>query len=157
AFRERLSGLCELDIVTKDPSVRGAEAVRVHTGLSPGDALLRQLFAEADVFVMPTQGDATPFAILEAMACCLPVVTTRVGALHERVENGVTGLVVPPGDPLALADAVTALATDRERLNALGRAGRARVECSFEAETNYKRLIRLLKEISHRGNGALRE
>lgn len=153
AFRGALSDFCELDIVSKSGPNRPGDFVRLHSDLSPGDPRLKQLYAEADVFVLPTHGDATPFAILEAMASSLPVVTTRVGALDELVEDGVTGHLIPPGDPKALVDTLTALAADRGRVSALGRAGRAVVEERFDAQTNYRRLIGLLKEIGSRGNG----
>lgn len=147
AFRERLSEACELDIVTRDESIAPQRSIRVHCGLAPNAPLLKQLYAQADLFVLPTQGDATPFAVLEAMACALPVITTDVGALAELVQNGVTGYLVPQGDAQAIADRVLLLARERERLAAMGAAARLAVERDFNAETNYRRLIAFIKEI----------
>ena len=59
---------------------------------------LRQLFAEADAFVLPTNHDASPWVALEAMATGVPVVITSVGGIPDLVQDGITGLVVPPGD-----------------------------------------------------------
>ena len=65
AFREGLSDKCELDIVTKDRSITAEKSIRVHSNLSPNTPLLKQLYASADLFVLPTRGDATPFAVLK--------------------------------------------------------------------------------------------
>ena len=147
AFRQGLSTFCELDIVTSYKAVLSSDHVRVHTGLTPNSALLKKLFAEAHVFIMPTMGDATPFAILEAMASGLPVITTRVGALGEMVEHEVTGYFVPPSDPKGIIDAVTRLAGNRAMLEMMGQAGRGSVERRFNAETNSKGLIAYLKGV----------
>jgi len=71
-----------------------------------------------------------PFGIvpLEAMACGVPVVASRVGGLTDTVVDGVTGLHVPPGDPVATADALAAVLDAPRRARALGRAGRRRAE-----------------------------
>lgn len=76
------------------------------------DADKQRLFDDHDVFVLPTSKDAFPLAVLEAMQAGLPVVTTHEGALPEIVEHGETGLVVPPRDPLALADGLATLIAD---------------------------------------------
>jgi glycosyltransferase involved in cell wall biosynthesis len=69
--------------------------------------------------------------ILESMKFGLPVVATAVGGNPEVVEEGVTGLLVPPGDPAAFADAVVALLRDPARCTEMGRAARQRVESGF--------------------------
>lgn len=148
AFRAGLSEVCELDIVTKDDSVVAENSVRVHSDLSPNTPELRRLYATADLFVLPTLGDANGIAMLEAMAVGLPVITTNVGSLGELVEDGVTGHLVPRDDPKAIIDCVMHLAARRERLSDMGTAARLSVERSFNAETSYKGLIGYLKEVS---------
>lgn len=69
---------------------------------------------------------------LEAMACGLPVVATRVGGLPEVVNDGVTGLLVPPADPAALAGAMAEIWDDCDRRDRMGRAGRGRAEECFD-------------------------
>ena len=70
--------------------------------------------------------------LLEAMACGLPCITTEVGSgTSWVVQDGVTGLVVPPRDPLALAGAIRSLLDHPERLSEMGQAGRARAEAEF--------------------------
>jgi len=68
----------------------------------------------------------SPVIVTGAGPASLPVVATRVGGIPELVEDGVTGLLVPPRDPEALAEAITALLQDRERAEAMGRAGTGR-------------------------------
>ena len=86
----------------------------------------------ARMFVLPSRSEGIPLTALEAMACGLPVVATRVGGLPEVVDDGVTGLLVAPADPAALAQAMVAIWTDPERRDRMGRAGRLRAEERFD-------------------------
>ena len=107
------------------------------------------MFRTADVFVLPCvvaadgSRDITPNALIEAMAMGLPVVSTAVGGVPEIVEHGVSGLVVAPGDALALADALEALIRDPQRGAALGAAARRRVEEKFDIAKNVHRYVEL--------------
>ncbi len=101
------------------------------------DAVLLDLYRSHDVFVMPSSSRAETFgmAMCEAMAAGLPAVSTSVGTGTDWVNlDGVTGLVVPPGDPVALAEALQTLAGDADLWARLGRGAqeRARREFSFE-------------------------
>jgi glycosyltransferase involved in cell wall biosynthesis len=81
----------------------------------------------ADVFVLPSFSEGMPNAMLEAMAQGCAVIASSVGAVPEVVTDGVDGLLVPPGDPAALARAIEAMAADRSLRERLGRAGQERV------------------------------
>lgn len=89
------------------------------------------LLAASDAFVMASLWEGLGLVFLEAMAAGLPVVTTRVSAIPEVVLADETGLLVPPGEALALAGAMSALARDPELRARFGRAGRARVRERF--------------------------
>lgn len=91
---------------------------------------LPALFAQSTVFALPTLQEPFGLAFLDAMACGLPCVGTRVEAVPEIVRDGETGLLVPPGDPVALADALERLLADPARARAMGARGRARVFAS---------------------------
>jgi glycosyltransferase involved in cell wall biosynthesis len=84
--------------------------------------------ARYDALVFPSfyQGEGHAGVVIEAMVAGLPVVTTRFRSLPELVEDGVNGLLVPPGDAKALADALRMLAGDRDRLQRMAEASRSR-------------------------------
>jgi sugar transferase (PEP-CTERM/EpsH1 system associated) len=84
-----------------------------------------------DVFVLPSLREGISNTILEAMASGLPVVATRVGGNPELVQEGHTGQLVPPADPVAMATAIWVYSRDRDLAVCHGRAGRQRVESHF--------------------------
>jgi len=84
-------------------------------------------YAMANVFVLPSLSEGSPNALLEAMACGLPVVATRVGGVPEIATDGATALLVPPKDPLSLARAIDRLLDDVDLGAALGTAARRAV------------------------------
>ncbi|MGZ9075939.1 MAG: glycosyltransferase, partial [Burkholderiaceae bacterium] len=96
-----------------------------------------------DCFVLPSRGEGISNTILEAMACALPVVATRVGGNAELVEDGLTGRLVPAADPLALAQAILSYFESPPLARRQGRAARHRVEGTFSLDRmvdNYHRL-----------------
>jgi len=82
-----------------------------------------KLLSEADVFILPSDWEGVPLSILEAMAASKPVIATSVGGVPELVENGVSGILVPPGNPEALAKAILHLANDPDLRQRMGKAG----------------------------------
>jgi sugar transferase (PEP-CTERM/EpsH1 system associated) len=142
-FLEAVAGLAEREpvlhgLVVGEGRERAALEAR-HGALGLGGRLrilgywpnLAEALAAIDVFVLPSLMEGHPLAILEAMAAGKPVVATRVGGNPEAVEDGVTGLLVPPSDPEALGRAILALARDPARARQMGREGRRRVEEKF--------------------------
>jgi glycosyltransferase involved in cell wall biosynthesis len=107
---------------------------------------LPTFLAEADIFVLPSRSEGFSNALIEAMAASLPVVATRVGGNPEAVEDGVTGLLVPPEDPDALADALQGLLSDSGRSWAMGEAGRRLAIRAFSND----RVVKQVAEIYHR-------
>jgi glycosyltransferase involved in cell wall biosynthesis len=89
------------------------------------------LVDDADVFVLSTRSEGMPMSVLEALAGGKPVVATAVGGVPELVVHGETGLLVPPEDAAALADAIGTLVADRELRERFGEAGRRRLELAF--------------------------
>ena len=90
-----------------------------------------QLYSHATLFACPSVYEPFGLINLEAMACETPVVATAVGGIVEVVDDGVTGLLVPPSRPGELASAMNAVLGDRARARAMGQAGRRRVEHQF--------------------------
>jgi glycosyltransferase involved in cell wall biosynthesis len=90
------------------------------------------LLAGADLFLLSSKSEAMPMSILEAMAAGLPVVASQVGGVPELIVEGETGLLVPPDDVDALAEALGRLVSDSEARRRLGRAARKRAEERFD-------------------------
>jgi glycosyltransferase involved in cell wall biosynthesis len=93
-----------------------------------------RLYRALDVFALPSLSEGLPLVIPEAMACALPVVSTAVGGIPAVVQDGKTGLLVPPGDEAAMRQALALLHADRERAEAMGRAGRQRALSEYSVE-----------------------
>jgi len=112
---------------------------------------LFEFFAGLDVYIMPSRSEGLGSAALLAMAHSLPVIATKVGGLPEIVEEGITGWLVAPESPEALADAIAAAASDSLLLKGLGSNARLRsMEFSADkmverTETLYQRLVGLAK------------
>jgi len=92
---------------------------------------LVQLLTHATVFAIPSLYEPLGIVNLEAMACATAVVGSRTGGIPEVVADGVTGLLVPPGEPEPLAEALNALLRDPDRARAMGQAGRKRAVAEF--------------------------
>jgi glycosyltransferase involved in cell wall biosynthesis len=84
-----------------------------------------------DMFVLPSLWEGLPFVLVEAAAWGKPIVATAVDGVPEILEDGKTGLLVPPGDPTALADAVIRLLRDKEEAHRLGETARTLVPSRF--------------------------
>lgn len=108
-----------------------------------------RFYAAADV-VVHSSIEPEPFGmvLVEAMACGKPVIASDAGGPREIVENGVTGLLVPPGDAARLADAISILLSDPERRRRMGQAGAARVRDRFSAERMVRQVEKVYQEIA---------
>lgn len=107
---------------------------------------LDEFYERARIFVCPSKWfEGFPNVIARAMAHGKPVVASRIGAIPEIVEDGVTGLLVEPGDAAALASAIGRLWSDPARCAELGRAGRERAGREFAAERVYERLLAIYR------------
>lgn len=107
-----------------------------------------QVLAASDVFALPSRWEGLPFTVIEAMMVGLPVVASRVGGVPELVEDGVTGLIVPPKDPEALAKALNTLLSDHDLRHQMGEAGRQKAMREFTLE-------RMLRETQSVYDGVL--
>ena len=155
---ESVQGDVELDLVTTErPEVDGARfPIRIHRGLRPQSDELLRLYREADIFVLPARGDCLPQAIAEAMACGLPVVSTTVGAIPEMVVDGETGLLVTPGSPARLAEAISRLAGDRALRQAMGRAGLQVARRDHDMCRNNRSVLDLMAAVAKRRHAVAR-
>jgi len=140
-------GRVQLHLVT-GADVQPSEGVFLHQGVKPLSPRLLQRFAEADVFVLPTRGDCLAMVLGEAMAACLPIITTRVGAHAEAVEDGHSGFLIEKDDAEALRDRLERLERDRTLCFDMGMRSREIGEARFDMVKNANRIADLLLRIS---------
>jgi glycosyltransferase involved in cell wall biosynthesis len=105
------------------------------------------LLAGCDLFVLPSLYEGLPLSVLEAMAAGKAVVATAVGGTPEAVLEGETGLLVPPGDPVALARAIQELLSNPSLLRKMGAAGRQRVQREFSSATMVERTTHIYEDV----------
>jgi glycosyltransferase involved in cell wall biosynthesis len=141
AFRVVVAGEGPLRSLVERMAVRGNPPT-VLLGRIPSSDVPRFL-AAVDVVVVPSHDEGMPRAVLEAMAMEVPVVASTVGGIPEAVEDAVSGLLVTPGDPAALATAITRIIGDEAFALRIGQAGRRRVLDEFDARREWNRLAGL--------------
>jgi len=137
-----------LDIVGNGPmAIPAAPNVR----LLPATVNVAAHLRRAWIFALASQSEASPNAILEAMACGLPVVATAVGGIPELVDHNRTGLLVPPGDPVAMSAALMSLMRNPEIRKSMGVAGRQRALVDYSVPRMVQRTEAVLREVVQRG------
>jgi len=144
ASRPRLHLLLVGSFEAEDPlppetvaGIRGDERIHLLEWLDDPRAAYRLM----DLVALPTYREGFPYVPMEAAAMELPVVASRVTGCVDAVVDGVTGLLLPPRDPRALAAALGSLLDDRTRAQELGRAGRERVLRDFAPEAIHQALL----------------
>ena len=104
-------------------------------------------YERLNVFVLCSDFEGAGISVMEAMAAGIPVVATRVGGLEGIVQEGETGLLVPPGDVAALEDAVWTLLQDEEACARMGMTARAYAQAHFSADRMISELDALYNEL----------
>lgn len=147
-FRCTIGGSGPLEDALRAQVAEAGLAGRVHL---TGEALrqeeipafMRQgdAYCLACVWAADNDVDGLPQMLMEAMACGLPTVSTRLVGIPDLVRDGETGLLVPPGDAVALADALERLAADPALARRLAAAGRALVQSDFDLDTCLEPLL----------------
>lgn len=98
-------------------------------------AEVAETLQQTNMLVLPSFAEGLPVVLMEALAASLPVVTTRIAGTAELVEDGLSGLLVPPGDAAKLAEAISALLADPARRAQMGRRGREKVVSEFNLKS----------------------
>ena len=137
----------ELDVVTHDP-LPTEPGITVHYGLGPNSPALIDLYWNADIFCLPTLADSLALVLAEAGIAGLPLVSTDVGAISELVRPEETGLLVPPGDDVALVAALERLVSDPALRHSLGANAQRVVREDFNAAKNASRVVDLLVDVA---------
>jgi glycosyltransferase involved in cell wall biosynthesis len=138
----------EKDLQVVPPLVEryGLKGRVAYTGRLSNDELVG-LYGRSQVLVSPSLYEGFGLPAAEAMACGLPVVATSAGAFPEVIDDGVTGVLVPPADPRALAEAIRGLLADPDLCRRMGEAGRRRVEERFTWRETARRTVELYEEV----------
>ncbi|WP_019139661.1 glycosyltransferase family 4 protein [Noviherbaspirillum massiliense] len=110
------------------------------------------IYASADILLAPSRREALSLTLLEAAAFGLPIVAADVGGIGEAVADGETGLLVPPEDPAALAEAIGRLLDDADLRRRMGKAGRERYEKRFSLESMVRGTCAVYREVAAGGN-----
>ena len=120
---------------------------------SVSEAVLHALYERADLFVHPTLYEGSSMVTLEAMAHRTPVIATRVGGIPDKVVDGISGLLVAPGDVEALGRSIAAAVSERDMLNAWGVEGRRIVEEAFSWAKRNAEILALYESLVGDGVG----
>lgn len=122
-------------------------------GHVPDRAQMAGLYQQAGLFALASHHEGLPTVVLEAMACGCPVVATAVGGIPNAVVDGVNGLLTPPGEPQALAEALCSALADPRRLDEMGARARRTVEQRFAWERIGARFVELYGSLGRMGGG----
>ncbi|MEM6500029.1 MAG: glycosyltransferase family 4 protein [Pseudomonadota bacterium] len=106
-------------------------------------AEVAEALSDTDIFVLPSFAEGVPVVLMEALASAVPVITSRIAGVPELVQDKVNGLLVPPGDPRALSDAIQKLAATPDLRKQYGQAGQAKVQEQYNVEHESKWLAHL--------------
>ncbi len=105
--------------------------------------LLVEKYQAADIMVVPSLYDNSPYTCLEAMSCGVPVIGTSSGGMPEYIDDGISGIIIPPNDPDALSKALLELVNDSEKCKVYGRAARNKALSVFKREVIAEEITKL--------------
>ncbi|MFN8594013.1 MAG: glycosyltransferase family 4 protein [Thermomicrobiales bacterium] len=147
--QEHFADLAHLTLVTHDAprGLNGLRNVEIRTEV-PWHELMTAVLPGFDLFVFPTRFDYSPYAVIEAMSAGVPVISTRVGAIPEMIEDGVGGFLIEADREGPLADRVGWAIDNRAELPAMGARARERATDLYAAASNYPRLLDTLAEVA---------
>ena len=117
------------------------------TGPLPRDSLIK-LIKKSELAVVPSYNENCPYAVLESMACGTPVVASNVGGIPEIITDGVDGLLVEPGHPDMLANAIARLLSDKTLKNLLGQRAKSKIANKFSWQANISKYLKCYSEAS---------
>jgi glycosyltransferase involved in cell wall biosynthesis len=148
--QEHFADLAHLTLVT------GELPKSLHTGLRnvnvrtevPWVELMTSVLPGFDLFVFPTRFDYSPYAVIEAMSAGVPVISTRVGAIPEMIEDGVGGFLIEADREAPLAERVGWAIDNRSQLPVMGERARERATDLYAAANNYPQLLDTLAEVA---------
>jgi glycosyltransferase involved in cell wall biosynthesis len=145
-----LVGTGGLDIHNREESLRhyvAQNALEDNVRFAGSVDNVHEYLQASDAFVFPTENDAFPSSVVEAMACGLPVLATPVGAIGSIIQDGLNGLLVAPGDDAALERGLHVLLDDLSLGTRLGQAARETADALYSAERVGETYVRLFEQV----------
>lgn len=140
-------------IIGDGPQRQSLEETTAHLGLS-GKVIftgsrkdIPEILSLLDAFVLPSFKEGLPMALLEAMAAKVPVIATKVGAVPKLIEDGVSGILIPPKDPQAIADAAIEVLSDEQGSLKMARKGFERVRDHYSSATMAQKYLALYNDL----------
>jgi glycosyltransferase involved in cell wall biosynthesis len=157
AFALLERGRFQLDIVGDGPDRQALRELAAHHGLaeeirflgSLSRATVAERYREADLFTLPSTAESFGNVFAEALASGLPIVASQVGGIPDLVEHGHNGLLVTPGDPHSLAQAIRYLADDPQLRGEMSSRNRAKAEATLEWAQVTKRYLSIYEAVMH--------
>lgn len=144
-YRQHFADQADLHLVTKTPPSDLLPQIHLYTDIQPNDPRLTDLYHRADIFVLPTLADLSPWVMLEAMAARCPVISTRLAGIPDLVRADETGLLVPTVTAANLTQALAQLIHNPDLRQQMGHKGRHLVEQEFNAAVNVPRILDVMK------------
>jgi glycosyltransferase involved in cell wall biosynthesis len=150
--RAKLHERAALDIVTNWPIDEASlpPGVRIYRRVSAHTDAWHAIWRNADCFVLPTRDEAFGIVFQEAAAAGLPAIGTRLNAVPEIIQDGESGVLVPPADPAALVQAIDGLVASPETRRDMGTRGRAFIQASADPERYRRDLAAALVRVAGR-------
>lgn len=131
-----------------DPDEELSPSVTIrHLPFEPEEAVVARHYQAADLYLHPARADTFPTTVLEALACGLPVVATRVGGIPEQVTEGESGCLTPAGDPTAFGDAILSLLRGPERLREMSANALTSARSRFDLTTQVDRYLGVYRTV----------
>jgi len=120
--------------------------IRIHP-LTLGEEKLSFL-RNADIFIYPSHFEGMPMAVLEAMACALPIIATKVGGLVDLIQDGINGILVEPSKPDQLINALVKLATAPQLRATIGKSAYQTVREKYDVEQHVRQLVNIYRQVN---------
>lgn len=144
-YRQTFADQADLHLVTKTPPPNLPPQIHVYTDIQPNSPQLTELYHRADIFVLPTLADLSPWVMLEAMAARCPIISTSLGGIPDLVRANETGLLLSHVTEAKLTEALAQLIQNSDLRQRMGQQGRRFVEQEFNAAVNVPQILHIMK------------
>ena len=136
----------EWHLVTKSPPRTELTNVSSYTGFDADADGLRKLVQASDVLVLPTRADCSPIVVLEAGACGIPAIATRMAGIVDLIDDGTSGLLIDRADAECLAEELRKYRATQGLLESHGRVAREKIVREFDAHV----VVEKIRDVMHR-------